>query len=251
MNRLTKILSGLLFAAVALTGISGLAATIPNPSTPWFILCDDGRNVRQSPFTAGMTPEQLCGEDNAKFPSDPTEARGAPEDFVVLFGKYPVTEKPGGRISINLRAAQTIWEEELGNFIGIVTPEMVSEPGGPIDADTVLDARDAGEFVSFTPGKVALLESVSTKYQTGLPVFYLSYGQRIWPGDKSFGALLKVKFINVQVNRNLRGYGPLKYPYHAVTITQVKLVLKGYCVSKPTATFPPSLATRSRAACSK
>ncbi len=251
MNRLTKILSGLLFAAVALSGISGLAATIPNPSTPWFILCEDGRTVRQSPFSAGMTPEQLCGEDRTKFPSDPTEARGAPEDFVALFGKYPVTAKPGGRISLSLKASQVIWEEELGNFIGVVTPEMVAEPGGRFDAYTVFDARAAGEFVSFTPGNVALLESVSTKYLTGLPVFYLSYGQRIWPGDKSFGALLKVKFINIPVNRNLRGYGPLKFPYHVVTLTQVKLVLKGHCVQNVTATFPPSLSKRRRDACSK
>ena len=198
-----------------------------------------------------MTPEQLCGEDSTKFPSDPTEARAAPEDFVALFGKYPVTDKPGGRITLGLKARQVIWEEELGNFIGVVTPEMLAEPGGHIDYDTVLDARDAGEFISFTQGNVARLAAVSTQFRTGMPVFYLSYGQRIWPGDKSFGALLKVKFINVPVNRNLRAYGPLKYPYHAVTITQVKLVLKGYCVQKPTATFPLTIGKRRRAGCDK
>ncbi len=249
MNYLNKIRLGFLCVALSLSSMSGMAATISNPKTPWLITCDDGRDVRQSPFNAGMTPGQLCGEDNQTFPTDTTELRGAPEDFVLLFGKYPVPAMPGGRISLKLKGSQLHWETELGNFIGLVTPEMLAEPGGPIDADTVQDAKDAGEFISFTSESVALLESVSTGYQAGLPVFYLSYGQRIWPGDKSFGALLKVKFINIPVNRNLRGYGPLKYPWHAVSITQVKLVLDGNCVTKFVAMFPPVLGFRAVANC--
>ena len=239
-----------LLLAVLLLPLQASAYTIDNPDTPWLITCDDGRLVRQTPFTAGMTPAQLCGEvDIPVFPSDPTTAYGATDDFVMLFGKYPGPDKPNNGTSLDRRAEQQRWKDKLAAFIGVVTPQMIAEPGGPVDYSIVENAREAGELDRFTASNATRLQEVSTAYQAGLPIFYLEWGQRIWPGDGSKGPVLRVRFINQPVERDTRAYGPLKYPWHAVSITQVKQTLKGHCVANPIAMFPPALSEERVEAC--